>query len=393
MNMHSPVSAAPRFWLIVLITLTGTMAMHIFIPVLPLVARDLGTTAGQIQWTTSVYITGLAVGQLVYGPISDGFGRRPVILLGLAVFLAGSIAAAAAPGFEVLLGARFLQAFGAGAGLALGRAIIRDTAEEGSAIRKIALLNVLIVVGPGLAPFADGIIALHAGWRAIFAVLAAIGAAIFYLTWRLLTETSQATGQVQFQRLFRDGAELLRSPKFGALIVGNGFLIYAIYAVLSAVPFVLVEQLGVPMQVAGICSGLIVLGSAAGNAITARLAVKPSTGLLLLLTGNWLAALSAVVFSLVVLRGALTMPLVVGILFFFSMSTGLANPVALAEALNVAPGKAGSAAGIFGCLQLVIAALLTLLMSLGRDPALSMAVVLCGCAVVSRTAFALALKR
>lgn len=251
----------------------------------------------------------------------------------------------------------------------------------------------LIVVGPGLAPFAGGVIALQAGWRAIFAVLAAVGTTIFYLTWRLLTETSQATGQVEFRRMFRDAAQLLRSPKFGCLIVANGFLTYAIYAVLSAVPFVLVEQLGVPMQLAGICSGLIVLGSAVGNAITARLAVKPSTGLLMFLTGNWLAAFAAVAFALVVLRGMLTMPLVFGILFFFSMGTGLANPVATAEALNVAPGKAGSAAGIFGCLQLVIATLLTLLMSLGRDPALTMAMVLCGCAAVSRTAFAWALKR
>ena len=129
------IAPAPPMWLLVLITISGTMAMHMFVPALPDAARALGTTAGQMQMAVSIYIIGLAAGQLGYGPLSDALGRRPMLITGLALYALGSVAAAVAPNLGTLLAARLLQALGGCAGLALGRAIVRVTTQAEAAIR------------------------------------------------------------------------------------------------------------------------------------------------------------------------------------------------------------------------------------------------------------------
>ena len=123
------IAPAPPMWLRVLFTISGTMAMHMFVTALPDAARSLGTTPGQMQMAISIYIIGLAAGQLCYGPLSDALGRRPMLITGLALYALGSVAAAFAPNLGTLLAARLLQALGGCAGLALGRAIVRDTTQ------------------------------------------------------------------------------------------------------------------------------------------------------------------------------------------------------------------------------------------------------------------------
>ena len=134
-------ATAPPLWLLVIITVSGTMGMHMFVPALPQAAQGLAASAGQMQMAISIYIIGLAVGQLVYGPVSDAFGRRPLLMVGLSLYAVGGVAAALAPGLRTLLIARLLQALGGCAGLALGRAIVRDTTRADTAVRQLALLN------------------------------------------------------------------------------------------------------------------------------------------------------------------------------------------------------------------------------------------------------------
>ncbi|MFL5289556.1 MAG: MFS transporter [Rhodopila sp.] len=126
----APTNPAPRapLWLLALITFSGTMAMHIFVPALPFAAADLGATPAAVQLTLSFYVAGLALGQLVYGPVSDHFGRRPVLIVGMAVYALAGLAAMLAPTIHTLIAARLFQALGGCAGLVLGRAIVRDTA-------------------------------------------------------------------------------------------------------------------------------------------------------------------------------------------------------------------------------------------------------------------------
>ena len=139
-------------WLLTLITFSGTLAMHIFVPALPEAARDLGASIGGMQMTVSVYIFGLAVGQLAYGPLSDRFGRRPVLMAGLVLYALAGLAAAFAPDVHSLIVARLLQALGGCAGLVIGRAIVRDTALPQEAARRLAMMNLMVAIGPGAAP-------------------------------------------------------------------------------------------------------------------------------------------------------------------------------------------------------------------------------------------------
>ncbi len=162
-------------WLLTLITFSGTLAMHIFVPALPEAARDLGASVGGMQLTVSVYILGLAVGQLAYGPLSDRFGRRPVLMAGLVLYALAGLAAAFAPDVHSLIVARLLQALGGCAGLVIGRAIVRDTALPQEAARRLAMMNLMVAIGPGAAPIVGGVLASSLGWRSIFFALALLG--------------------------------------------------------------------------------------------------------------------------------------------------------------------------------------------------------------------------
>ncbi|HEY9023657.1 MAG TPA: MFS transporter, partial [Burkholderiaceae bacterium] len=183
-------------WLLVLVTFSGTLAMHMFVPALTVAAQSLQVDAATIRMTISVYIFGLAVGQLVYGPLSDVFGRRPTLLAGLALYTAGGFVSAIAPNVGVLVAARLVQAAGGCAGLLLGRAIVRDTAESNDAVRRLALMSLMTMVGPGLAPLVGGLLAGAFGWRAIFVLLTALGVLNFCVSWRLLPETGRPGGRI-----------------------------------------------------------------------------------------------------------------------------------------------------------------------------------------------------
>src|ERR1700712_4720281 len=141
--LSDPVFARARapFWLLVAITASGTMARHIRVPALPLAATDLNVSSGAIQLAITLYLFGVAFGQLLYGPISDRLGRRPVLLVALAAYVVASIVAGLAPNLHVLLAARVVQAVGGCGGLVLGRAVVRDGAAPGQAASQMALLT------------------------------------------------------------------------------------------------------------------------------------------------------------------------------------------------------------------------------------------------------------
>ncbi|WP_287812988.1 Bcr/CflA family efflux MFS transporter, partial [Pseudomonas sp.] len=302
-----PVSlstAKPRapLWLLVLITISGTLAMHMFVPALPAAAQALGVDSAAMQRTISVYILGLAFGQLAYGPLSDGLGRRPLLLVGLALYTVAGLCAAFAGDVHTLVLARLVQALGGCAGLALGRAIARDGAGLEDAVRDLALLNLMMMVGPGFAPLIGSLISEHLGWRAIFWVLASLGAITLLCTWRLLPETSTPSGQVSVRALARDYGLLLRSPVFLGFAVGGGCMTTAIYAFIAAAPFIIGTELHRPLSEVGLYLGMLIIGMSVGNALTRRL-IRTVSADRLLLAGAWLSILSALCLLAVVTAG------------------------------------------------------------------------------------------
>lgn len=378
-------------WLLVLITLSGTLGMHMFVPALPLAAVQLGTTPAAMQMTISLYIAGLAVGQLIYGPLSDAFGRRPLLLGGLALYTVAGVAAGLSSGIEALIAARLLQALGGSAGLVLGRAIVRDTVRSDEAVRKLATLNLILVIGPGLAPIVGGFVAGHTGWRVIFLLLAGLGALAFVCAGKLLPETARPTGRLSPATLVHDYRELLASRVFVGFAIGGACSTTAFYAFLAAAPFVFANQLHRPTTELGLYLGLMMAGFSVGNACTGRL-MRSFASQRVLYGANLLSLCSAGLLLAITVSGHLGVTAVVVLLVLFTIGAGAASPVSMVKAISVDSRLTGSAAGLYGFGQMAVGALCTALVTLGDDPALTAAIVLTAMAALARGAFMVATR-
>jgi MFS transporter, DHA1 family, multidrug resistance protein len=379
-------------WLLALFTFSGTLGMHIFVPALPIAGKDLGAGIGAMQMTVSLYIFGLAVGQLVYGPLSDRFGRRPILMAGLVLYTIAGFAAACAPDVNALIAARLVQALGGCAGLVLARAIVRDTAAPRETARRLALMNLMVTVGPGIAPLIGAQLASAAGWRSIFVLLSGLGVANLLFALRLLPETRPSASNISAASLARDYWGLLRSPAFLGYSIGGGCATTSLYAFLAAAPFIFEYQLHRPRSEVAICLAILVSGVWLGSMLASRLIVSVSLGRLL--TGaNGLGTLAAFVLLGAVLSGHLTVLMTIGAMFVFTIGVGMAAPAALTQAISVSPRVVGSASGLYGFTQMAVGALCTAIVGLGEDPALSAAIVLTGASVIGQGAFWIAARR
>jgi len=384
-------AAKPPLWLLVLVTISASISMHLFVPGLPAAAADLRVGAGQVQMAISLYFVGLAAGQLVYGPLSDAYGRRRLLLPGLALFVLGGVAAALAPDLTTLLVARVVQALGACAGMALGRAIVRDTTEGDETVRQMALLSLMILLWPGFAPMLGGALAANFGWRSIFVVLTALGAIAFCIAWRRLPETGRPTGCFTAHTLVADYRQLLGSARFVGFVVGGSAVMTGTYAFLATAPFILSGPLRQPIEAVGLYTGLVMIGTAAGSALAGSLVRRVGSNRMLL-AGMTASTVAAATLLFLVLSQRLDVPLLVGVMLLFTCGAGVLNPVLLSKALTVEPRLAGSAAGLYGFTQMALGSVITSLAALGSDAALTCGVLLLGSALLACALIVVALR-
>lgn len=385
------MSKQAPLWLLTLITFSGTLAMHIFVPALPAAAQDLGASIGAMQMTMSVYIFGLAVGQLAYGPLSDRFGRRPILMAGLVLYTITGLAAAFVPSVDALIVLRLFQALGGCAGLVIGRAIVRDTALPHEAARRLAVMNLMVAVGPGAAPLVGGLLAATLGWRSIFFLLFALGITNLAFTWRLLPETRAQTSEASVATLARNYRQLLVSPAFLGYAVGGGCATTSMYAFIAASPFIFVHQLNRPDYEVGIYLAILVSGIWLGSMLATRLIVRVAMDRLMV-GANLVSVLASFVFLASVLSAHLTVLLAVGSMFIFSVGVGVASPAALTQAMSINPHVIGSAAGLYGFTQMGVGALCTAIAGTGSNPALAAALVLTAAGVIGQLSFWTAMR-
>lgn len=373
-------------WLLVLITTSGTFGIHVFVPALPEAGASLQAPAALMSLTISLYVLGLALGQLFYGPVSDSLGRRPVLLAGLSLYSLAGLGAALAPEAHALIAARFLQAMGGCAGLALGRAMVRDVSAPREAASRLAVLNLAVSAGPAMAPLIGGFLAEQLGWRSILLFLSLMGAGTTLLALRILPETNRGGQGRSVAALAQDYRRLVASPAFLGYAIGGGCATTSWYAYLTALPFMVMDHLGRPVREVGFIAIVLMLGTSLGNMVAARLLRRFPLSVLLP-WASLLGILGTLIFLVPVMAGQLSLAIVVIGPLIYMVGVGVTSPIALTKALGVNPAVIGSAAGLYGCIQMGVGALCAAMVGLGSHPAMAAGGVLTGATIIGLACF------
>lgn len=384
----SPAGAPPSFGLAVLLaTLValGPLSTDLYLPALPTLAQVFATDAAHVQLTLSVYLAGFAVAQLAYGALSDRFGRRPVMLGGLALYCAASVACVFAGSIEALVAARFVQAVGACAGPVLGRAVVRDVWGPAESGRVLSYVSAAMALAPLVGPTIGGVVTVAFGWQANFALLAIFSALQLAAVWRWLAESNRHRDPAATRpgRMLANFALLLADRRYAGYLICLAASYSALFAFISGSSFVLIGRLGLSPQAYGMSFGLVVAGYIVGTTLSGRLA-RRWNGDDLLLAGGWLGAGAGAVMWGLARAGVESLPAILGPMFFAVMAVGLVMPNAVARALAPYPAMAGAAAALLGFVQMGAAALVGVVVGhrVDADPGvLPLAVALCGLAV------------
>jgi DHA1 family bicyclomycin/chloramphenicol resistance-like MFS transporter len=382
----SPVFMA----LLVGMTALAPLSMQIFVPALPAIQRGFGVSTGMAQLALSLSILANAIATLSYGPLSDRFGRRPVVLGGLSLFVVGSLMCTVAPPIGLLILGRIVQAAGGAAGMVIARAIVRDLYDRDRAAAAIAYLTMAMVVAPMLAPSVGAILMGLSDWRAIFVALTVIGILLVWGTQLRLVETrAGGSGGSGWGSLLAGGGRLLRSPAFLGYVLQTAFSMSMFFAFVSGAPYFIIDVLGRPALEYGLYFMLVSVGYMSGNFTAARITRRVGIDRMILIG----SALSLVGTSLVA-GLLLSLPwapvLLFGPMMLTSYANGLAMPNGQAGAISVDPALAGTASGVAGFAQLLCAALVSQAVGMVQNgtpyPMLAFMV---GCAALSLLGFVL----
>jgi DHA1 family bicyclomycin/chloramphenicol resistance-like MFS transporter len=382
---HRAQPAMPAIWLLTLLTGVGPFTMQVLIPVLPSLAAHFSVPYASAQLTLTVYLAGIAIGQLIYGPLSDRYGRKPLLLAGLCIYLVGSVAAALAPSIGWLVVARAAQAAGACAGMVMTRAMIRDVFPRDQAASKIGFVMMGMTVAPMMAPLVGAELAALFGWRATMVACVVFGLALPWLVWRRLGETLRDPQALPgILGMGRAYLRIFANPTFSCYAVVTACSSGVFFAFMAGAPRVLVEGLGHTARTYALAFMAISLSFALGSYLAGRYSAR--LGVTRMLKAGLIATTAGALLSLVTL---LTMPLSV-VMFFLPMAlvgigNGISQPNSLAAAISVQPKLAGTASGVVGAAQMSVGALMTLLAGfVETGTGIGTALVMTGCALVAQ---------
>lgn len=351
-------ASAPHIFTLVVATAVSNLAMNLFLPSLPGMARYFAADYAIVQLLVSLYLAAIAIVQLFIGPASDRFGRRPIMLICLGVFIAGTVAALYAPTIELLLACRLLQSFSA-AGMVLARAVVRDTVDAAQAASKIGYITMGMALVPMVGPILGGFLEELYGWKSNFILMLFAGLFTFALVWLDLGETNHVRSS-SFLAQFRAYPSLFGSPRFWGYSGTAAFTSGAFFAFLGGGPYVATEVLHLSPSQYGFYFGIISAGYLLGNFLSGRFAGTVGINSMML-CGNCIAVLGMAL-SLILFLTGVNHPLsLFGPVFFTGMGNGLTLPSANAGIVSVNQRLAGSASGLGGALQVGGGALLATL--------------------------------
>ncbi|WP_407314900.1 multidrug effflux MFS transporter [Pseudomonas sp. nanlin1] len=362
----------------------GPLAIDFYLPGFPAMALAFGTDEKHIQATLAAYFLGLSIGQLLYGPIADRFGRRKPLLFGVALFTLGSLACAFAPTLDLLIGARFIQALGGCAGMVLARAIVSDKCDAVASAKVFSQLMLVMGLAPILAPMLGGVLVNTWGWQWIFILLSLFSASALAAIALGLPESMPAHQPRQpLSGALKQYVSLLSDRVFVGHALTGGIAMAGMFAYIAGSPFVFIKLYGVPAEHYGWLFGSNAAGFILVAQINARLLAKYGPAFLLSRTVWIYLAGGITLLAVSALQTAQLWPLMVP-LFVCIASLGCIIPNASACAMNGQGARAGSASAMMGSLQFSVAAGAASLVGVLHDgSAMPMAMVISLCGLVA----------
>ncbi|MCX7644339.1 MAG: multidrug effflux MFS transporter [Rhodobacteraceae bacterium] len=362
-------STPPHIMTLVLLAGLGALSMNIFLPSLPAMAEHFRTDYRLIQLSVALYLGVNAVLQVFIGPVSDRFGRRPVMLAAIGIFLLATLGTLLAPTVELFLAFRALQAVIV-AGLVIGRAVVRDMVPQEEAASMIGYVTMGMAVVPMVGPMIGGALEEAFSWQASFVLLFVCGLLTLWLTWADQGETA-VHRSASFAEQFRQYPELLASPRFWGYCLTAAFASGAFFAYLGGAPFVGSEVYHLSPAALGFYFGAPALGYAAGNFLSGRYSVRFGINRMVL-AGCVLTCAGLAVLLAVELAGPRHPAVFFGFMTFVGLGNGMVLPNATAGMLSVRPRLAGSASGLGGAIMIgggaALSALAGALLTPGTGP-------------------------
>jgi DHA1 family bicyclomycin/chloramphenicol resistance-like MFS transporter len=367
------------------LTALGPLSIDMYLPSFQAIARDLAASPARVQLTLAVFFIALGIGQAFYGPISDRFGRRRPLCIGLSVYVLASAGCALARSVDGLIACRFVQALGGCAGMVIARAVVRDRFDEREAARFFSLLMLVTGLAPILAPSIGGQIVVFLSWRAIFWILAGFG--VYGLTTVLLLLPESLPPERRAQGGVGEAlyvyASLLRDRSFMRYALSGALVISGMFAYIFGSPFVFMQIHGVRPERFGWIFGAIAFGlisaSQLNRFLLARIAAPRILSSALVVTATAGSALAIVVWT-----GTDGLPALIAPLFVYVASLGFVLPNVIATALAPQGRRAGTASALLGTLQFGAGATVGILLGvLGNGTALPMAGLIAACGLAA----------
>ncbi|ALG69774.1 major facilitator transporter [Azospirillum thiophilum] len=354
--MPRPDSLTIRVLLTALVAF-GPLSTDLYLPSLPTLVRVFGTDVATVQLTLSIFLVGFAVSQLVYGPMSDRFGRRPTLLVGVAIYLVASAVCAVTTSIDALIAARFFQALGACCGPVVARAVVRDVFGRERSATVLAYMSMAMALAPAVGPMLGGVLTEWFGWRANFMLLTVFACLILAAVWSLLGETNSHRDEEALRpgRLAANYLMLLRNRGFVGYVLVVAFSYSGIFSFISGSSFVLIERLHLTPAQYGASFGAVVLGYMLGTFLAGRLTPKLG-GARMIRIGTLLSLGGGALGGGLALAGVLHLAAIVVPVFLFILGSGLTLPNATANAVGPYPTMAGLASSLLGFAQMTIAA-------------------------------------
>lgn len=361
-------ATATRVALLSSLVALGPLATDMYLPALPTLGVALDAGVDQLQLTLSVFMVGFACSQLIYGPLSDRFGRRPVMIGGLLVFAAATLGCLHVQSIETLIVLRFFQAMGGCAGPVLGRAIVRDLYEREQAARMLSYMGAVMGLAPAVAPLIGGYLLVTLGWRSIFQALALYGVlALVVITWVVGESNRQPDPQaLRFRRLLGNYVRLCRDRRYLGYVLSVSFVFAGLFAFISGSSFVIMDYFGYAPQQFGYFFAIMVAGYMVGTLLSARLGQRVALDRLLL-GGALLCAVSGASMMLLNWWRLPHVAVVVVPMMGYAMGVGIVMPQGMAGAIGPFPRMAGVASALLGFIQMGMAACLGMLVGQFHD--------------------------